>query len=69
MARTYYENWITMRAFTLPTQKGRACQAAIIRCDRCATDMQVMLPMCINDLFALITPFGLIHNRCEYEEE
>ncbi len=68
MPRKIYESWITIRAFSLPGEKANACQAAILNCGNCHQDMQVMLPMEINNLWALSSAFGNIHNQCEEED-
>lgn len=67
MPRKIYEPWITIRAFSLADQSP--CQAAILNCGNCGRDMQVMLPEELNNLWALSSTFGNIHNKCDEKEE
>ena len=66
MPRKIYEEWITFRAFNIPGNED--CQAGIFRCGHCEADMQITLPMGINDLWALASAFGNIHKKCEESE-
>jgi hypothetical protein len=67
MPRKIYEPWITIRAFNLPDQDS--CQAAVLRCGHCERDMQIMLPDELNNLWAMSSAFGNIHNKCKSEDD
>jgi hypothetical protein len=67
MPRKVYEPWITIRAFNLTDQQS--CQAAILNCANCGKDMQIMIPDELNNLWAMSSAFGTIHNKCEAKED
>ena len=67
MPRKIYGEWITIRAIDLSV--GDVDKAGILNCSRCGQDMQIMLPMELNNLWRLAGPFGSIHNECEPNNE
>jgi hypothetical protein len=65
MPRRIYGDWITVRVVALPND----VQAGILNCGHCGHDMQVQFPIEINNLWALSSAFGNIHNSCEEPED